>query len=74
MGKGRKLGQIIIDPQDIVGQCLGKYEVVSYNGSRYSHTKGGDKLRHYYNCIDSDGENKVVRRSQVMKEEQHNGN
>lgn len=69
----RPKGSLSIDPQDIVGQCLGKYEVTSYDGSRYDHTRGGDRLRHYYNCIDSDGDNKVVRRSQVLKGEQHNG-
>ena len=64
----RPKGSISIDPQDIVGQCLGKYEVISYDGSRYDHTAGGDRLRHYYNCIDTQGTNKVVRRSSVLKE------
>lgn len=64
----RAKGQLSIDPQDIVGQCLGKYEVIGYDGSRYDHTAGGERLRHYYNCIDTEGANKVVRRSIVLRE------
>lgn len=63
----RRKGQLSIDPQDIVGQCLGKYEIVSYHGSRYDCTAGGNRLRHYYDCIGDQGENKVIRRDIATK-------
>lgn len=64
----RLKGQLSIDPQDVVGQSLGKFDVVSYNGSVYEQTAGGAKLRHYYNCINKDGSERLARRSEVQSE------
>lgn len=62
--------KVRINVYDIVGQCLGKYEVVGYQGMRYSYTKGGPRLRHWYKCrykcINSDGYDKVVQRGQLL--------
>lgn len=61
-----KTVKVRINVYDIVGQCLGKYEVVGYQGMSYSHTKGGPRLCHWYKCINSDGYDKVVQRGQLM--------
>lgn len=66
--------KIRIDQQDIVGQYLGKYRVVSYSGMRYDITKGGPRLRHWYNCIDNNGRQKSVQRGQLLYSKAKGGN
>lgn len=66
MRKGPKKGTIWIDKQDIVGQYLGKYKVVSYSGMYYDNTKGGLRLRHWYNCARDNGIVKFVQRGQLL--------
>ena len=61
----RLKGIVRIDRQDIVGKCLGKFEVVSYNSMKYDSTRGGMKMRHWYNCI-RDGQMVVVQRGQIL--------
>ena len=46
----RKKGKILIDVNDIIGEQSGRLKVVKYYGYVYTHTKGGDRLRHYYYC------------------------
>ena len=43
-------GKTRIDKNDIIGKSLGKLEVVSYINQYYSHTMGGERLRHLYMC------------------------
>lgn len=62
----RRKGQLSIDPQDIVGQCLGKFEVQKYFGATYSGTQGGNRLRHWYWCKRGTG-TKLVQRGQVLR-------
>lgn len=65
----RQRGQIVIDRYDIVGKCFGELEVVSYRGAKYDCTAGGERLRHYYNCIDGKGKNRIVQRGNILKED-----
>ena len=69
----RQKGKIVININDIVGKCFGKLEVVSYSGMRYDNTKGGPRLRHWYNCL-REGVWVVIQRGQIMREEHHDGN
>lgn len=71
----RQRGSIVIDTNDIVGKCFGKLEVVSYSCMKYDSTKGGLRLRHWYNCF-RDGTLVVIQRGQILhsKGERHNGN
>lgn len=62
-----KTAKVRINVNDIVGQCLGKYKVVGYQGMSYSYTKGGPRLRHWYKCIDGKCRNKVVQRGQILR-------
>lgn len=62
-----KRGRTKIDKQDIVGQYLGKYQVISYSGMYYDNTNGGPRLRHLYNCIHNDGTNHYVQRGQLLR-------
>lgn len=65
-----KKGSIRVNVNDIVGKHLGKYCVVSYFGFHYTDTKGGQKLRHLYNCATADepGVIKVIQRGQLLRE------
>lgn len=58
--------KIRIDPQDIVGQCLGKFEVLKYNGNGYCITNGGARVRHWYVCK-RNGLEVIVQRGQVLR-------
>ena len=55
-----------IDPQDIVGQCLGKFEVISYNGYKRVNTQGGVRVRHWYICI-RNNHTVVIQRGQILR-------
>lgn len=68
MDDKEKTVKVRINVNDIVGQCLGKYEVVGYQGMRYSYTKGGPRLRHWYNCKRQDGSCKAIQRGQILRE------
>lgn len=61
----RRKGQVVIDKNDIVGKCLGKYQVDGYSGMRYDQTAGGERLRHWYNCT-RDGKTITVQRGQIL--------
>lgn len=62
-------GKVRIDVNDIVGQCLGKYEVVSYSGFHYDSTRGGQRLRHWYRCLKhgNEPECKDIQRGQLQQ-------
>ncbi len=47
----KKRGKATINVNDIIGERLGKLEVISYAGHTYSITKGGNRMRHYYLCM-----------------------
>lgn len=55
-----------IDPQDIVGQCFGKFEVISYNGYRRDNTNGGVRVRHWYECV-RNNQQVAIQRGQVLR-------
>ena len=63
----RAKGQTSIDKSDLVGQKIGKIEVLAYRDSWYDRTAGGDRLRHGYYCHCECGNNKVIRRSVLKK-------
>lgn len=46
----RYVGQVVINPWDVVGKVYGTMEVIQYIGKRYSETDGGSRMRHYYAC------------------------
>lgn len=71
MRRGPKRGTITIDKQDIVGKCLGKLEVISYAGMHYDTTRGGERLRHYYNVQCECGTCKQIRRDALIEEIVH---
>lgn len=66
-------GRIKIDVNDIVGKRLGKLEVIGYAGLRYYSTNNKCKYRatHYYTARCECGEEKVVRRAQILNEIVH---
>lgn len=43
-------GIVLIDVFDIIGKEVQGYTIQSYLGKTYSHTKGGDRARHWYKC------------------------
>ena len=55
-------GKIRIDVNDIIGKCLGKLEVISYYGYTYASTRGGEKVRHFYNCQCECGNVHIIQR------------
>lgn len=61
-----KKGKIFVNVDDVVGKSLGKIKVVSYEGSKYIHTKGGDRLRHFYNVICECGNTNIVQRGPIL--------
>ena len=63
-----KRGSILINVDDIIGKRLGKLEVVRYKGHSYSHTKGGLRMRHYYECACDCGIIKQVQRGPLVNE------
>lgn len=63
---GREKGKVTANVNDIVGERLGKLEVVSYYGHIYEKTKGGDKTRHFYVVSCDCGVTKLMRRA-VLK-------
>ena len=67
MAKGGK-GKIRINVNDVIGKCLGKLEVIEYAGCKYSDTKGGLRMRHYYKCECSCGRTTIIRRASLKNE------
>lgn len=63
-----KKGKILINANDIIGKRLGKLEVISYAGSKYDYTCGGERLRHYYVVRCECGEIKLIQRGQLVSE------
>ena len=61
----KKRGQILIDREDLIGQKIGKLEVIGYYNHWYERTAGGERMRHFYICHCECGRNKVVRRDQL---------
>lgn len=61
----RRKGQTLIDKKDLVGQKIGKLEVLAYRDCWYDRTAGGERMRHGYYCHCECGENKVIRRDQL---------
>lgn len=58
--------RIKINPQDIVGQCFGKFKVISYNGYRHESTKGGVRIRHWYTCV-RNNQTVAIQRGQILR-------
>lgn len=50
MGRGRKLGQTMINPEDVIGQVHGTMEVVKYLGKEIHMINGQRVTRHFYEC------------------------
>lgn len=67
----KKKGKILINVNDIIGKCLGKLEVISYEGNRYDITLGGERMRHYYKVRCECGTIKLVQRGQLTSEIVH---
>lgn len=67
----KEKGKILINTEDVIGKRLGKLEVISYYGSSYSQTKGGERLRHYYFCQCECGNSSVVQRGPLLNEIVH---
>ncbi len=61
-------GNVLINVNDIIGKRLDKLEVISYVYSRYDHTKGGERIRHYYKCECECGNVKIIQRGQLVSE------
>lgn len=61
-----KKGKILINVNDIIGKCFDKLEVTNYFGNRYSHTRGGERLRHFYMCKCDCGNVHVCSRSALL--------
>lgn len=70
MSKNQK-GKILINVNDIIGKRLGKLEVIAYFGYTYSHTAGGDRLRHYYFVRCECGRVVVAQRGPLMNDHVH---
>lgn len=66
-----KKGNILINVDDIIGKRLGKLEVISYEGSRYDFTLGGERFRHYYKVRCECGTVKLVQRGPLVNEIVH---
>lgn len=64
-------GKVLINVNDIIGERLGKLEVISYEGYRYDTTRGGDKMRHYYKVHCDCGTIKIVQRGQITSNHVH---
>lgn len=64
-------GKILINVNDIIGKRLGKLKVIRYYGHRYSITRGGDRLRHYYYCQCECGNICIAQRAQLLNEIVH---
>lgn len=60
-----KKGKVLINVDDVIGKCLGKLKVISYEGCKYDATLGGDKMRHYYRVECECGNVKLVQRGQI---------
>ena len=67
----RERGKILIDINDIIGKRLGKLEVIRYYGHSYSVTRGGERLRHYYECQCDCGKIHYIQRAQALNEIVH---
>lgn len=67
----KKKGKVLINVNDIIGKCLGKLEVISYEGNRYDFTLGGERMRHYYKVRCECGTIKLVQRGQLTSEIVH---
>ena len=60
-------GTVLIDVFDIIGKNVKGYTVHSYVGKTYSHTRGGDRARHWYLCKCQKCVNeRVFRRDQIV--------
>lgn len=80
----KQKGKIRINVLDIIGKHSGGLEVIGYQGHKYSFTKGGPKLRHYYVCRCDCGNITIVQRGPIKNNLQmscgcrrgvkHNGN
>lgn len=64
-------GKILINVNDIIGERLGKLEVIGYHGRMYQTTKGGERIRHYYKVKCDCGKVKVIRRCQILNKTTH---
>lgn len=65
MKEGSKMqskGKIKINVYDIIGEQSGRLKVIGYKGFKYSSTKGGLRLRHYYICKCECGNITIVQR------------
>lgn len=60
-----KRGQVLIDRDDLIGQKVGKLEVIYYHKHWYERTAGGERMRHSYICLCECGKCKEVRRDQL---------
>lgn len=63
-----KKGTIRIDKNDVVGAKVGKLTVIQYVENRYSFTKGGPRLRHYYLCHCDCGRDTIIQRSSILNQ------
>lgn len=61
-------GNVLINVNDIIGKRLGKLEVISYIGTKYEMTLGGERMRHYYVVKCSCGIFKPMRRDSLISE------
>lgn len=60
-------GTVLINVHDIMGEKVCGYVVWSYRGKTYSHTRGGDRARHWYLCkCQKCGNERVFRRDQIV--------
>lgn len=68
---GKPKGKVTINVNDIIGERLGKLEVVLYAGHDYDSTAGGERMRHYYLCKCDCGMVKIARRSTIRSKMIH---
>lgn len=61
-----KKGMVLINVNDIIGKRLGKLEVVGYAYNQYDKTKGGKRMRHFYECKCDCGVVKFVQRGPLL--------
>lgn len=61
-------GRVKIDVNDIIGKQVGLLKVLSYNGSYYSDTMGGPRVRHTYICECKCGKIYPVQRGHLKNE------
>ena len=64
-------GNVLINPNDIIGKHIGKLEVISYKCNYYDNTKGGERMRHSYVCECGCGRIKTIQRGQLTSEIVH---